>query len=24
VIDPVLKKYLNRYSGKEEITPAGS
>jgi len=24
VIDPVLKKYLNRYKGKEEISPAKS
>ena len=24
MIDPVLKKYLNRYKGKEEISPAGS
>jgi len=24
VIDPVLKKHLNRYKGKEEISPAGS
>ena len=24
MIDPVLKKHLNRYKGKEEISPAGS
>lgn len=24
VIDPVIKKYLNRYKNKEEVTPAGS
>jgi len=24
VIDPVLKRLLNRYKGKEEISPAGS
>jgi len=24
IVDPVLKKHLNRYPGKEEVSPAGS